>query len=270
MGYMSSAQNLTGQIVDLYTMDFSTAPYCSNQTRIVYTTTAAVNCIYSGITYTPGNLGISGISMDSGGTMPSPTLQIDHSITGKTFPLVINSDVRGVKVTRIRVPAINLDTGSSPNTSIGDLATSVYFIDGIQSRDGTLTTYKLSPALGLDNLNATGNRTLSSSQCNLKYRKWNPSTGQFVYTLTVDGGCPWGQASSQSTFPNCGSNWGTPYFDSNDAQTSDPSQDHCSLTISGCLKRFPVNPANTNPPDPFPISINLKASSTGSGPTTAS
>lgn len=251
-----------GVIHTLIQFDLSTAPD-AGATRSYYWTQSATDLVYKGITYYHADFQFSGLTVQAGGSLPTPTLTVLHDLNGNFFPHLVNENLRFATVTRTLVFAQNLDNGSQPGEPF---KTTTYFVNGISSRTkGRLTVYNLAVAPGIDDLNASGNRTLSNTSCNLKYRVWNIAKQGFDYTSVADGGCPWAQADQKANFPNCGNNWGTPYFDSNDNQVSDPSQDHCSLTVTGCLKRFPVNINNTTHPDPLPIQINMKASGTTGG-----
>lgn len=48
--------------------------------------------------------------------------------------------------------------------------------------------------------------------------------------------CPWGQPD-EANYETV-ANFGQPFFTAADEQTTEPAQDRCSLTTTGCLKRF--------------------------------
>jgi phage-related protein len=259
-----------GNIITLFEFDPQYAPN-SGITSVVHSAQGSFNVVWNNTTYSASNLSLSGVTVESGGSLQTPTLNILHNKTGRFFVNLLTKDLRGLKVTRYQIPmkyvtqVTRLDgslayTGTSPSTDPSVYKKVVFYIDGVQTRDGSSVTYNLAVAPGLDDLNASGNRTLSGTQCNLKYRVWNITNQSFDYTAMADGGCPWAQAGQQANYPNCGSNWGTPYFDANDNLVTDPAKDVCGLGLTSCLKRFPVNPAHTNPPDPLPIQISLKSS----------
>jgi len=213
--------------------------------------------VWQGNTYNAANFNMSGINVQSGGQIPEPTLKLmlpaptTTNLTG--FLQNSDADIRGCRVVRRIMHESRLDGGGSPIATANDLIQQEFYIVQVTELTRHQVTFKLSVGSGIDSLNDKVNRTLSTNQCNKKYRVWNIATSSFNYTSVEDGGCEWGQSGENANFPYC-STWGTPYFDANDESTSDPAQDRCSLSVNGCKKRFPI----TNGDQPFPISINLK------------
>lgn len=270
---ISDAQGLVlDKIIELYQIDFSTAAVFpdgwTGPTNAPLYMSSTVNpdftaVQFGGITYDYVNAELTGISMETGGKIPQPTFKLKYGSERPTggwiFKFYNNGgDYRGVKITRIRTTAKHLDNGSEPSTNMLYAKTQTFYVDQVSKVYGNTIELRLSTGLGLDSLNDKTNRVMSSNQCNLKYRVWSIKDASFKYTSVADGGCPWGQASEQGNFSYCPS-WGTPYFDANGNSVASPAQDRCSLSVEGCLKRFPV----TDPLQPFPISINLKGGTKG-------
>lgn len=257
---IKGAQSLNpGKMVELIEIDLANAPdKPEGWTHVIRFTSAGrgfnQGVAYRGNQYAPGAFQVGSISQDSGGKIPEPTLKIQlaEEATGNIMNFLNRGgDPRGAVVKRIMIADHYLDDGASPNPNMAFVQK--FFINQLSELFQHMVTFKLSATMGLDSLNDKVNRTLSSNQCNKKYRIWNVAKAGFDYVPVVDGGCEWGQAGEQSNFSYCPS-WGTPYFDANDQPTTDPKQDRCSLSLVGCKNRFPI----TRDDQAFPISINLK------------
>lgn len=256
---INGAQSLNpGKFVELIEIDLSSAPgKPDGWTGVLRLSNSALGfnqgVSLGGVVYSPASFQVSGISQEAGGKIPEPTLQIqvpDQADGNLMDFLNRGGDSRGALVKRIIINEQFLDH-KTPNPA--NQITQKFYINQLSELFRHKLSFKLSTAMGFDALNDKVNRTLSSNQCNKKYRIWNIAKAGFDYVPVVDGGCEWGQAGEQSNFAYCPS-WGTPYFDAENNPTADPSKDRCSLSMAGCKKRFPIQ-ADT---DAFPISINLK------------
>lgn len=258
---LNNAQTLNmGRMVEMITIGLSDAPgRPEDWTDDLYLSNSSVSYnvgpTWDGTTYAPSNFKISGINIQAGGQMPEPTLEIacapaaEGNLLG--FIQTPGASILGAKVTRYIMSVNCLDGGSNASTDENDRIEQSFYIIQISNAVDNQITFKMSPALGLDRLNDKVNRTLSTNQCNKKYRVWNIRNASFDYVPVEDGGCEWGQASEAANFPYV-TTWGTTFFDANDQVTTDPAKDRCGQCVSSCLKRFP----NPSPTDPFPININ--------------
>lgn len=267
---LNNAQTLNfGKLVELLFIDLANAPGAPSGwlTPILLSNSAVsynTGPVWRLQTYKPANFELSGINIQANGQMPEPTLQIQceaptaNNLLG--FMMTPGASILGARVSRYIINADHLDNGKSPSSDPNDFILQRFFIVQKSDQLRHSVTFKLSPAMGLDRLNDNINRSLSTTQCNKKYRVWNIAKAGFDYVPVADGGCEWGQTGEQTNFPYC-SSWGTPYFDQSDNQVTDPAKDRCSLSVVGCKKRFPI----TDNSQPFPISINLNASSPSTG-----
>ena len=258
---INGAQSLNpGKFVELLEIDLTSAPNKPNGwTSIIRLSTSAVGFnqgpSLGGALFTPASFQVTGITQDAGGKIPEPTLkiQVPEQAPGNLMDFLIKGgDPRGAIVRRIIINEQHLDH-KTPNNSPSVRIEQKFFINQMAELYRHQLTFKLATTMGLDALNDKINRTLSSNQCNKKYRVWNIVDQRFKYVPVEDGGCEWGQAGEQSNFSYCPS-WGTPYFDVENNPTNNPALDRCSLSMVGCKKRFPI----AQDTDAFPISINLK------------
>jgi phage-related protein len=242
-------------IVEFVEIDTTVASKAVNKTTYRLCSYVAANRTelkLNGLTYSYRNVSVSGTTLEPNGKMPSATLTMHTSESGNLRTrLLQGEDLRGSRVTRIIMPIDCVDGGARAGQRATLERRHVYYVNRIGGGKGNVFTFDLNPAPGLEKLGEPAARAVSSTTCNLRYRLWNPSTGAFVYTSTKDGGCPYGQASESANFPNAVAPFGSKYFDANNNSTEVESNDRCSKSITGCLKRFPMLTAN----DPIPISI---------------
>lgn len=248
-----------GALITLYEIDWGSAP--GTVTGVTGITRISPKCeedgsafVWQGNTYEKMNVEMTNVSVELGGAAPTPAFTIQPPRGGSLSLVMTNgSDIRGVKVTRYRLfRPFDANGLVKPMADAVLFTTHVFFINRLSSMRNGIVKLELMIAPGLDRLANVANRSLSTTTCTLKYRRWDARTSSFVYTSVADGGCPWGQTEEAANFPQC-TTFGTPYFDASDETTADVTKDRCSQTMSGCLKRFPVS-GN----DPIPINIITK------------
>ncbi len=175
---------------------------------------------FQGNTYTPMPIEMTGVEWSGQGKLPRPTLRVSN-IGGLAAGLVIAyGDMLGATVTRLRTLREFLDDGSAADpTSYAE--PDIYTLDRKSSQTKAAVEWECTASLDQQGLKIP-RRVMIRDTCDNIYRQLvtDPTTGaqSFVY-----GTCPYS---------------GTAYFTNTDASTSDPTQDVCSLLMSGCLARF--------------------------------
>lgn len=228
-------------VVYLYQIDFSTSKI--GTTDILYWSpfrNGTSDIVYDGKTYSYMGIDFAGLTMESGGKLPSPSMTIMATKGNILAQRMLSLDIRGTRITRIKTYANYLDGAGQADPAANRKTT--FYINSLSSRVGTTYKLVLSTNYGLEGINNKANRVLNSFSCINKYRTWDAATNKFVYTPVKDGGCPWGNPDEQANYSEV-PNWGTVYFDGGDQSVAEPSKDRCALGAASCVKRF----CQTNP-----------------------
>ena len=148
-------QGLQGDaIVELWTLDLQPIdPAVAPGQRFIYFCNWAVAdgqpVQYGGITYTAIPYKAGGFTYQTEGVPPSPSLTISN--VGLEFTGLVNewNDLIGARLTRRRVLARYLDSGSSPDPN-AHWPDEAWFVQQKESEGKLLVTFKLSTAFDLD------------------------------------------------------------------------------------------------------------------------
>lgn len=255
---ITDAMKLDGiSIVTLMTIDFSTCvsftPTGTTTFRLSANRNGTSDIVYDGNTYNYVGFEASGFRSEINGGPPSPSLVFDkaslQSLTAYNtlvdqFIVQTNSyffDPRGAKVTILRTS--NLSTSQQLNTQ-------EYVVSQAVRESDNSIEWQLAIGLGIDRASGQSIASLAVNRCNLRYRRWNSTTGDFDYTAEDAGGCPYGNPTTVSDW-SAVTNFGTKYFTEADAEllAANKNLDKCSHTAKGCQLRF--DPDLTGLPLPF-------------------
>lgn len=213
---------------------------------------------FGGNTYKYVSVDLSGVYAELGGRMPEPHFSIySPDADFRTAFSLYSSDFRAARVTRIRVHQRYLDTGATPSTS--DCLRDEWYVDRLDKFSKVEVSFVLAVSQGVDRMDSSGNRSVSTNLCSQIYREPDPATaGQFKYKPYPEGGCPWGQVMPWGALNTTG----TPYYDATNTQVSDWKQDYCPKTWGACIKRFDPQ-ATGNVPIPHQSTPRIKSARTG-------
>lgn len=245
-----AAQNLGGQsIVTLMTIDFSTCigftPSGTTTLRCTAYRNGTSDIVYDGNTYSYIGFEAQGFRSEINGQPPAPTVVFDkNSLNGNSVYSALNDvyttqtnqwyfDPRGAKVTITRV--VDLDPTKQLNVQ-------EYVVSQANKITASTIEWQLAVSLGIDRANGESIASLAVNRCNLRYRRWNATTGTFDYTPEADGGCPYGNPTTVSNW-SAVPDFGNKYYTNEDAalDPANKSLDKCSYSAKGCQLRFDPN-----------------------------
>lgn len=167
-------QGLQGDaIIDLWTLDFQPVnPNATPADRYLrfcnWLVTDGVEVQYDSLTYYPIPFKATGFTVQTSGVPPSPSLQISN--IGLGFTAFVNAweDLVGAKLTRRRVLARHLDSGSSPDNS-AHWPDEHWFIQQKTNENKLFVSFTLSTAFDLDGITIPRRRALRYT-CPFVYR----------------------------------------------------------------------------------------------------
>jgi len=161
---------------------------------------------YAGDEYVPVPYQSSGFAVSNEGVLPNP--QVTISNVGLEPTSLINSfdDLLGFEITRRRVLAKHLDTGSDPDAN-AHWPDEKWFVQRKVSESKLFVTFELSTPFDLDGVTLPKRRALRYA-------------------------CPWAYRGTE-----CGYTGG-PVADAKDQPTNDPSKDVCGKRVSSCTLRY--------------------------------
>ena len=167
-------QGLQGDaIIDLWTLDFEPVnPNATPADRYLrfcnWLVTDGQEVDYDSLTYYPIPYKATGFTVQTSGVPPSPTLQISN--IGMAFTGFVNAweDLVGAKLTRRRVLARYLDSGSSPDSS-AHWPDETWFVQQKSSENKLFVSFSLSTAFDLDGVTLPRRRALRYT-CPFVYR----------------------------------------------------------------------------------------------------
>jgi len=167
-------QGLQGDaIIDLWTLDFQPVnPTIDPANRYLrfcnWLVTDGQDVAYDSLTYAPIPFKATGFTVQTSGVPPSPSLQISN--IGLEFTAFVNAweDLVGAKLTRRRVLARHLDSGSSPDTS-SHWPDETWFVQQKSNENKLFVSFALSTAFDLDGVTIPRRRALRYT-CPFVYR----------------------------------------------------------------------------------------------------
>lgn len=161
---------------------------------------------FQGDDYLPLPYQASGFAISNEGVLPNPQLTVSN--VGLTPTALINSfdDLLGFEITRRRVLAKHLDTGSDPDAN-AHWPDEKWFVQRKVSESKLFVTFELSTPFDLDGVTLPKRRALRYA-------------------------CPW-----QYRGVECGYTGG-PVADAKDQPTADPALDKCGKRVSSCTLRY--------------------------------
>jgi len=203
--------------------------------------------VYDGNVYNYVGIESGGFRSEINGQLPEPKISFDkqsliklpqymaikEAFTAETGQVFF--DWRGARITRIRTTSNYLDNGSNPNPNMND--SQEFIVDQVTRTTDSSIEVGLTVGIGADRLTNQSVQELGFNRCGLRYRIWNKD--KFTYTKEEAGGCPYGNASTQSDWSDV-PDFGKLYFDETDRSTTEEF-DVCSYTVLGCQKRFDPN-----------------------------
>lgn len=170
---------------------------------------------WRGNEYLPAPIMATGYEMNSKGQFPRPKLQVANVLQLAESAVNQYGELLGAIVTRWRVFAVNLDTGTEPDWN-AHFPVDIYAIDRRSNHNSIYIEWELASILDQQGKKLPGRQVLRS--CSHSYRTWDAVAGKFIY-----GSCPYSQAAS---------------FDIN-GNTTTSDKDVCSKHFgTGCKTRF--------------------------------
>lgn len=205
-----------GAWVELYALDLT--PLSGGIVRFHAGTNALKqSVVWQGNTYQPYPIQADGFEVDGSGKMPRPRLRVSNA-AGLMSSLVRQyEDFVGMRLVRKRtmvqyLDAVNFPGGVNPTADpLSALADETWFVVQKTSENKLQVEFELGSALDLQGISLP-RRQIISGICSWVYR----------------------DAST------CGYSGG-PVATRFDVPTSDPAQDNCSHTLTGCKARFGAN-----------------------------
>lgn len=187
-------------------------------------------------------------------TLESKVTEANLEINTQWMPLLmaVNTfkDLRGARLIQHIVFKSYLDGGANAGNVI---QRRVFYLNGLDEQTKNSFTFSCTYSLGLGRNRPNNSPAMSSGRCALKYRRYDSNSGTFTYIPVKDGGCPWGNPSEASNWNHLNT-FGTPLFREDGTSTTNPAEDECPLTLSGCAQRF----LQTGQEDPLPIKATFR------------
>ena len=213
-------QAFPGRLITLFQLDCTNIPDGS----ILYvtpTTSSDVAVTFGGITYTPIDIEATGFEWSGSSAFPNPTLRMSN-VTQLASALVISyGDLIGATVTRIRTFDQYLDDGATPDP-LQMFQPDVYQVEQKTKHTRTSIEWKLSASIDQQGVMIPG-FPLVRDYCNHVFRFYDAANDVMKY--------------ERATCPYTG-----PYFDISNNSTTNPAQDACPKTLTGCRARFGTDP----------------------------
>jgi lambda family phage minor tail protein L len=163
---------------------------------------------YGGQTYLALPYYTDGFTYQTEGVPPTPSLTISN--VGLEFTTLVNTwnDLVGAKLTRRRVLAKYLDSGSTPDVN-AHWPDEIWDVQQKDTENKLFVTFKLSTAFDLDGVMLPKRRALRST-------------------------CPWVYRGEGCDY------MGGPVADAKDAPVGDMKDDVCGKRLASCKMRFPT------------------------------
>jgi lambda family phage minor tail protein L len=178
-----------------------------------------------GVVYLPFPITVTGFEWNGQGKLPRPKMRIDNTIRapGTNIPLaaalaITFSDILGATVTRRRTFAGMLD-GQPHADPTAVFEADQFRVDRKSLQNRSVIEFELAASIDQMGIKLPARQILRDT-CNFRYRRWNATTGQFVYDT-----CPY---TGGAMFTYAG------------VPTTDPSQDVCRKLLGACTLRFGV------------------------------
>jgi lambda family phage minor tail protein L len=171
------------------------------------------NIVWQDVTYVRYPIQVTGFEITGQGQLPRPKLQVSNILSTITALVLELDDLAGAILYRKRtlkkyLDAVNFEGGSNPDKDPdAHFVDDKYYIDRKSSENRDTVEFELASALDLIGIQLP-RRQIIANLCAWKYRG-----SECGYTDTR-------------------------YFTSQDAETTDSTQDVCGKRISSCKKRF--------------------------------
>lgn len=190
---------------------------------------------FGGQVYTPIDIVLTGFEVNSGGQLPTPSVQISNSDDIIQGVLNAFGDLCGCEFRRIRTFDTFLDSGATPDGT-AFTGPDIFRIERKANENADFIEWELSASLDQEGKMLPGNQVIRDS-CRMRYRRYDPTNPAaaldgFYYPFINP--CPY-------TGSNC-------FTANGDVATA--SGDVCGRKLSDCKLRF--GSANSLPFDGFP------------------
>jgi lambda family phage minor tail protein L len=199
-----------GTLISLFEIDLSPAGFPSEPILRFYPGTEADygDVVFAGNTYSAFPVTVSGFEMTSDGPMPRPTMTASNVAGAMTAQLRQFNDFLGAKVTRIRTFSKYLDSGASPDGTAKVI--DIFYVEQKKSENKNVLQLELTSAIDLMDKQLPGR-------------------------IMVANMCPWYYKGLECGWPGTDP---AKWFDADDQQVFNSSQDQCSKLLTGCQLRF--------------------------------
>lgn len=183
--------------------------------------------VFDGNTYIPLPISVQGFDKSVNSAFPRPRVTVSNILGAVSAAIVNFNDLLGVPMKRIRTFSQFLDGASEadPDAKFPD---DIFIFDRKVAHNNEAVEWELASTLDQQGLKLP-RRVIQRNGCTLIYRRFDPVTGDFIYTGRVN--CPYE---------------GTNSFTIEDAATTDKSEDVCAKRLGSCQLRFGMN-------EPLPI-----------------
>jgi lambda family phage minor tail protein L len=211
----------TSEIIELFDLDLTAFGDTTYYFIAGHSDTGSIS--WNGNVYQPFDVQADGFEYDGKGGAPTP--KIRFSVTNPIITVFIAAykDLIGAKITRTKTYKKFLD-GQPTANPFAHFPKDIYRIEQKTSENRLQVEFKLSSILDQRGTQLP-RRTITSFYCPWIYRRFNATSGEFVYH-PADNACPYIDAAS---------------FDVDNNPTDNPALDKCSKTEDGCKARFGVD-----------------------------